>query len=142
VARLQRILSIWLLAASVMTALGQQSQQQEPPEPPEEDESLQKPNYSFNPIEAEKHYRVGNFYFRKGSYKAAALRFEEAVRWNPGYTEALSKLGESYEKLHDPERAIEVYRKFLEVAPDSKDASDIRKRLGTLEAKTKQARQK
>jgi hypothetical protein len=37
-------------------------------EPEEEDESLKPKEYSFNPLQAEKEVRVGNFYFKKGSY--------------------------------------------------------------------------
>ena len=54
----------------------QEPQQPAPVEPPEEDENLKTKEYSFNPLQAQKELNIGNFYFKKGSYKAAAGRFE------------------------------------------------------------------
>ncbi|MEK7404310.1 MAG: tetratricopeptide repeat protein [Acidobacteriota bacterium] len=102
--------------------------QQKPQEPPEEDESLAVKEYSFNPLQAEKEIKIGNFYFKKGSYKAAALRFREATRWNPGLAEAWLRLGETHEKLNDRNAAREAYAKFLALAPKHKRAAEIRKR--------------
>jgi tetratricopeptide (TPR) repeat protein len=99
------------------------------PEPREEDESLQPKDYAFNPLQAEKEVRVGNFYFKKGSYKAAALRFREASKWNPGMAEAWLRLGETEEKLKDRTAAREAYAKYVELAPDDKRAPEIRKKL-------------
>ncbi len=103
--------------------------QQKPAEPPEEDETLAVKEYTFNPLQAEKELRVGNFYFKKGSYRAAALRFREATRWNPNWAEAWLRLGEAQEKLGDEKAAREAYEKFLELAPKHKRAAEIRKKL-------------
>jgi tetratricopeptide (TPR) repeat protein len=100
-------------------------------EPPEEDESLKPKEYTFNPLEAEKNLKVGNFYFKKGNYKGALNRFREATRWNPNYAEAYLRLGESEEKLKDSKAAHEAYAKYLELAPDSKEAPSVKKRLAS-----------
>ena len=42
--------------------------------PPEEDTSITVPVYGFNPLQAQKEIRTGNYYFKKGSYRAAAGR--------------------------------------------------------------------
>jgi len=97
--------------------------------PKEEDENLGTKEYSFNPLQAEKEVRVGEYYFKKGSYRAAALRFREATKWNQGYGEAWLRLGETAEKQKDTKTAKEAYAKYLEVAPDAKDAAEIRKKL-------------
>jgi tetratricopeptide (TPR) repeat protein len=97
--------------------------------PKEEDENLSAKEYSFNPLQAEKEVRVGEYYFKKGSYRAAALRFREATKWNQGYGEAWLRLGETAEKQKDTKTAKEAYAKYLEVAPDAKDAAEIRKKL-------------
>lgn len=111
--------------------------QQKPPipppqeqEPPEEDASLKPKEYSFNPLQSEKELKVGNYYFKKRSYKAAAIRFREATRWNPTAADAFFRLGEAEEKLKDTKAAQEAFRKYLELAPDGKDAAAARKRLG------------
>ena len=107
----------------------EQGVQQQEQEPPEEDDSLKPKEYSFNPLEAERDLKVGNYYFKKGNYKAAASRFREATRWNPTYAEAFLRLGESEEKLKDKPASQEAYAKYLELAPDAKDAESIKKKL-------------
>ena len=97
--------------------------------PPEEDESLRPKEYSFNPLQAAKELKVGNYYFKKGNYRAAAQRFQEATRWDNTLAEAFLRLGEAREKLHDRKAANEAYAKYLEIAPDAKDAPDVKKRL-------------
>ena len=99
-------------------------------EPPEEDESLKPKEYTFNPLQADNEMRIGNFYWKKGSYKAASKRFEEATRWDPGRAEAFLRLGESLEKMNDKDGAKKAFVKYLELAPDAKDAKQIRKKIG------------
>jgi tetratricopeptide (TPR) repeat protein len=98
-------------------------------EPPEEDVSLVPKEYSFNPLQASKDLRIGNYYFKKGNYRAAAHRFEEATKWDGTNAEAYLRLGEAKEKQHDRKAAAEAYAKYLEVAPDAKDAPEVKKRL-------------
>jgi tetratricopeptide (TPR) repeat protein len=100
--------------------------------PPEEDKSLATRDYGFNPVQAEKEIRTGNYYFKKGSYRAAAGRFEEATKWNSGDPEAWLRLGEANEKLHQKQAAHDAYQKYLELASDAKNADDIRKKLDKL----------
>jgi tetratricopeptide (TPR) repeat protein len=105
------------------------SQQTQEQEPPEEDENLAPKTYSFNPLEAEKDLKVGLYYFKKGNYKASTSRFREATLWNPSFAEAFLRLGESEEKLKDKKAADEAYNKYLTLAPDSKDAEAVKKKL-------------
>jgi tetratricopeptide (TPR) repeat protein len=100
--------------------------------PPEEDTALTTDNFSFNPLLAEKSVRVGNFYFKQGKFRAAEGRFRDATKWNEGSAEAWLRLGEVEEKLRDSKAAKEAYTKYLEVASDAKNATDIRKRIAKL----------
>jgi tetratricopeptide (TPR) repeat protein len=100
--------------------------------PPEEDTSLAVKEYSFNPLQAEHELKVGNFYFRTGKYRSAAMRFREATKWNENYSDAWLRLGETQEKLKDPSAAKEAYTKFLALASDAKNAPEIRKKLKKL----------
>lgn len=100
--------------------------------PKEEDESLSVKEYSFNPLQAQKEVRVGNYYFKKGSYRAAALRFREATKWNAGDAEAWLRLAETAEKQKDDKTLKEAYTKYLELASDGKNAAEIRKKLEKL----------
>jgi tetratricopeptide (TPR) repeat protein len=100
--------------------------------PPEEDASAKPKEYTFNPLQAENELKAGEFYFKKGKFVAAANRFKEATLWNPTLAEAFFRLGEADEKRHDREGAKLAYSKFLEVAPDSKRAVEVKKKLAKL----------
>lgn len=119
-----------LAIASILTG-----QTQRPPavqqEPPEEDVSVAgKQEYTFNPLQAAKELRVGGFYFKKGSYRAAARRFEEATKWDPNNAEAWLRLGDTQAKLGDRKAARAAWAKVVELEPDSKQSAEIRKKLG------------
>jgi tetratricopeptide (TPR) repeat protein len=100
--------------------------------PPEEDKSLANQEYGFNPVQAQKEIRTGNYYFKKGSYRAAAGRFTEATKWNNGDPEAWLRLGEAEERLKDKKAAHDAYEKYLELASDAKNADEIRRKLDKL----------
>jgi tetratricopeptide (TPR) repeat protein len=130
-----------LLLALAGTLLFAQETKKETPPPkaaqdlPEEDENLKPPaDYAFNPVQATKEITVGNYYFKQKKYRAAAGRFLEATRWNPGLAEAFLRLGVAREKLRDKAGAQEAYAKYLELAPDAKDADEIRRKLGKASA--------
>jgi tetratricopeptide (TPR) repeat protein len=112
-----------LLLAGALTA------QPPPAEPPEEDETLKTKEYDFNPLQAQNELKVGEFYAKKGAWKAAAMRFEEATRWNAQLPEAWRRLGDAREKLKDLKARDAAWRKFLELAPEAKEAPAIRKKL-------------
>lgn len=120
-----------------------QQQQPAPPvvevEPPEEDEASKPKEYAFNPLQAEKELRIGNFYWKKKSYRAAAMRYDEATKWNPGYAEAWLKLGEAREKMNQSAEARAAYEQFLGLADDDKRAADVKKRVAKLPAPKKES---
>jgi tetratricopeptide (TPR) repeat protein len=107
----------------------QQRPKQQQQEPPEEDEALTPKEYTFNPLQANKELQIGNYYFKKKNYRAAAKRFAEATKWNPTSAEAYLRLGESEDKLKDAAAAHQAYSKYLELAPDAKNVPEIKKRL-------------
>ena len=100
--------------------------------PPEENKSIAVKEYAFNPLQALKEIRTGNYYYKKGAFRAAAGRFEEATKWNEGEPEAWLRLGEAEEKLKDTKAASKAYAKYLELASDAKNADEIRKKLEKL----------
>jgi tetratricopeptide (TPR) repeat protein len=127
VARSWRLFLISVLAAGLAGAQSKPAHEQEPPEEDREIERV--PEYTLNPLQADKELTIGKFYFRRGSFKAAARRFEEATKWNPGLAEAYLRLGEAQVKLKDDKAARAAFEKFLELQPDSKDAASVRRRL-------------
>jgi tetratricopeptide (TPR) repeat protein len=120
------------LTALLLFAAVSAAQQPAPQEPPEEDELSKPKEYTFNPLQAEKELKVGKFYSKKNSWRAASARFLEATRWDPNLSEAWRRLGEAKEKLKDEPGAADAYAKYVELAPDAKDAPELRKRVKEL----------
>src|SRR4051795_8967885 len=82
-----------------------------PQEPPEEDLSPSEQKvYVLNPLQAAKEMKIGNFYMKKGSFKAAARRFEEATRWDPNSSEAFLRLGDAQDKLGNQKAAHDAWQ--------------------------------
>jgi outer membrane protein assembly factor BamD (BamD/ComL family) len=100
-------------------------------EPPEEDELLvrEKKEYEFNPLQAQQEIKVGRFYMKRGSWKAAAGRFLEATLWDPTNAEAFHELGKAREKTGNKKGMREAWLKFLELAPEDKRAAEIKKKI-------------
>jgi len=135
-------LAVGFLACAVAAPQTPKKLQTPPPkaeevEPPEEDESLKPKEYALNPLEAERNITAGNFYFKKGNYRAAAKRFLEASRWDPGSAEAFLKLGETDEKVKDFSGARDAYSKFLEISPEAKNSVEIKKKIAKWPASAK-----
>jgi tetratricopeptide (TPR) repeat protein len=107
-----------------------------PPEenqlPPEEDKAKVQEEYSFNPLKSKKDVTVGEFYFKKNDFKAAAGRFREATKWNDGNAEAWLRLGDAEDKMHDAKAAREAWEKYLQLAPDAKNSAEVRKKIEKL----------
>lgn len=121
---------VWLVLAS---AAGAQAPKDLPPEesqlPPEEDKAKVQQQYSFNPLQSKKEVTVGEFYLKKGDFKAAAGRFREATKWNDGNADAWLKLGDAEDKMKDSKAAHEAWEKYLQLAPDAKNAAEVRRKL-------------
>jgi tetratricopeptide (TPR) repeat protein len=100
--------------------------------PPEEDKAAIPEQYAFNPLKSKQEVSVGDFYFKKGDYKAAAGRFAEATKWNDGNADAWLRLGSAEEKMNDAKAAREAWEKYLKLASTGKNADEIRKKLGKL----------
>jgi tetratricopeptide (TPR) repeat protein len=100
--------------------------------PPEEDKSFLKEEHSFNPLQSQKSVNTGDFYFKKGKFPAAAARYLDATMWNDGNAEAWLKLAKADEKVKDLQSAKDAYAKYLSLAPDAKDAPEIRKKLDKM----------
>lgn len=101
--------------------------------PPDEDKATPQPKqYAFNPVQSKKEVEIGEFYFKKGDYRAAAGRFTEATRWNTGNAMAWLRLGDAQERMKDAKAAQSAYEKYLQLAPEAKNAAEVRKKLEKL----------
>jgi len=104
----------------------------------EDEDVLPQTTYVFNPLQAKKDLKVGDFYTKKGSHRAAAARYLEATRWNPQFADAFWKLARSRERLEQPAQALEAYRNYLRVDPSGGRAGEARKRVADLESEIEQ----
>ncbi len=98
----------------------------------DEDYAPAERTYAFNPVQARNELKVGIYYAKKGNHKAAAGRFQEAVRWDSNLAEAYWRLGTAREKLSDTTEAIRAYDSFLRLEPSSKKARQVGRRVEQL----------
>lgn len=127
------------IAASLVFGLAAlaQTPAQRPPDsqlPPEEDAVETPKEYVFNPVQSKRELEVGLQYFRKANYKAAAMRFTEATKWNDGNAEAWLHLAGAEAKKKNPKGEAAALEKYLQVAPEAKNATELRKRLAKLKS--------
>jgi len=94
--------------------------------------------HPWNPYRATKDDEVGDFYFKRGNYKAAVARYEDALQFKEHDAVANFRLGECYEKMDQPEEAIAHYKEYLRILPEGPDAKRARKALEKLGASEKQ----
>jgi len=132
-----------LLLASARSARAQQiSPSTPPPPPPAETPPAETPSAPaqpvFDPLHAERSIEIGTFYLKKGNYDAAIDRFMDATHFQPTLARPWRLLGEAYDKKHDDGRALESYKKYLEILPGAEDAGKIRKRIAAREEKAGQ----
>jgi tetratricopeptide (TPR) repeat protein len=88
--------------------------------------------HPLDPHRAMKAIEVGDFYFRRENYRAAASRYEEALVYKPKDADATFKLAQSLEKLKQYEDARDNYEAYLKMIPKGKDADEARKALSRM----------
>ena len=85
-----------------------------------------------DPSQARKSVTIGDFYFKRENYKAAQLRYEEAIRYHTRWPKAYRKLVRVLEKQLSYLEAAIVCEDFVETNPESNDVSqfqDLAKKL-------------
>lgn len=88
-----------------------------------------------DPIEAERHIRVGDFYFKRKNFKAAGERYREAVKHYPRRPDSYVKLIRTLEKMEEFEEAVAVCRQFIDTNPAASQVSEFRDRIKKLESR-------
>jgi tetratricopeptide (TPR) repeat protein len=111
-----------------------------PRTPPPRAEEEEEETYRYVPAPPWRSVEVGDYYFRRKRYRAALSRYQEAAELDPYYAPAFLGLGRVYEKIGLREKALENYRKHLDLLPSTKDAEearDVHKAIERLEKKLK-----
>lgn len=86
-------------------------------------------------IIAEYEFKVGEFYYKKGSYNAAIGRFENLMNRFPQYVkepEILNYLADSYKNIGNKEKAIDYLKKLIDKYPNHTLTSSAKKELSKL----------
>src|SRR5262245_28201128 len=73
---------------------------------------------TYNPLEAERSFRVGDFYLKKKNYTAAIQRYLEAIEYQPNLIKAYEALARAYEKSGKTDKALSIYRDLIQKNPD------------------------
>jgi outer membrane protein assembly factor BamD len=71
---------------------------------------------------ADHEFYVGNYYYKKGKFKAASARFQSLIEKFPKMPEedkTLFLLGKSYLELDQPEKAIDSFNRIMDEYPKS-----------------------
>jgi tetratricopeptide (TPR) repeat protein len=87
-----------------------------------------------------KSVEIGDFYLRRKRYRAALSRYKEAVTTDPYYAQGYLGLGKVYDRLGLKQKALEAYRKYLDLLPSAKEAEqakDVQKAVARLERQLK-----
>ena len=91
----------------------------------------------WNPHKAMKNVEVGDFYMKKGNYRAAISRYREALEWKPRDAVATFKLAQALDKSEQKSEAAEQYQAYLKILPNGVYAEDCKKALARLTTTTK-----
>jgi tetratricopeptide (TPR) repeat protein len=83
-------------------------------------------------LEAAHNVEVGDFYFDDKNYRAALFRYQDADKDKAGDAAIHVRLGRAYEKLKQPEQAIEQYAAAEKLAGPEKWTEEARKALERL----------
>ena len=90
--------------------------------------------HPWNPYRAMKDDEVAEFYFKRKDYKAALARYQDALIWKEKDAVANFRMAQCYEKLDQPDLAIQHYQEYLKILPQGPFAKDAHKALEKLKA--------
>jgi hypothetical protein len=86
----------------------------------------------LNPKSGEYSNNAGFALYQMKKYEASVDWFKKAVGIDPKRAVAYLNLGDAYVKLGHNAEARQAYTKYLELAPNSKSASDVKTKLAAL----------
>ena len=74
-----------------------------------------------DPQKAKEHVEIGDFYYKRHNYTAAAERYREAIQYNPQWVKAYEKLIGVLEKQNAFAEAVKVGEEFLQSNESSQE---------------------
>jgi tetratricopeptide (TPR) repeat protein len=86
----------------------------------------------YDPHKAEKDIEVGDFYYKRGNFKAASSRYQESLQLRPGSPSVTFKLADAFEKDKKLEQAAIYYSEYVRQYPKGPRIADARAALQRL----------
>ena len=83
-------------------------------------------------MKASKDIQVGDFYFKRGNYKAALDRYKEALYYKESDAVATYRLAVCQEKMGDKDEARKNFEQYLKILPEGPYAKEARASLEKL----------
>jgi len=90
--------------------------------------------HPWNPHKAAKDIEVGDFYFKRKNYRAAADRYREALFYKDNDAVATFRLAVCLEKMDQPDEARKEYESYLKILPHGPQAEEAQKAIGRLKS--------
>jgi tetratricopeptide (TPR) repeat protein len=90
--------------------------------------------HPWNPHKAAKDIEVGDFYFKRKNYRAAADRYREALMYKDNDAVATFRLAVCLEKMDQPDEARKEYESYLKILPHGPQAEEAQKAIQRLKA--------
>jgi len=79
-------------------------------------------------------YNIGTNLFNKGKPQTAVRYYEQAMKLDPNMADAYYQVGLCYLNTNDKDKAKKNFLKYLEIAPDSEKAEQVKSFLKYLES--------
>jgi tetratricopeptide (TPR) repeat protein len=92
----------------------------------------------WDPHKADKNVEVGDFYFKRGNFRAAESRYKEALYWKDDDAIAIFRMAQAQEKLGKFADARKNYTGYLKILPKGEFAAEANKGLERLKDKSDQ----
>lgn len=80
----------------------------------------------INPFLSSTRVRLGNFFLRAGKYSDAQKTLQVAREFSPSNAKAWKLEGDTYLRLNDLQKALEVYTKYMTLIPKNSQTMDAR----------------
>jgi len=78
---------------------------------------------SLAPRSARAHATLANILMARGDFPGACQAWQKVLELDPAYPEVFSKLGQCYNRMDQPEKAIEIQRQGLRLPDNRRNAS-------------------
>jgi tetratricopeptide (TPR) repeat protein len=91
---------------------------------------------AWDPHKAAKDVEVGDFYFKRGNYRAAEDRYREALHYKDNDAIATFRLAQCLEKMGVIDDSLAEYESYLKILPHGPEAAQAQKAITRLKSQT------